>query len=338
MKVARFAHSRLFFVMSLFQTLWLAPLPAQEKASKEKPVCIWRVNGEQTDHFLMGSIHLLTEKEYPLPAIYDEVYQQADKLVFEVPIDELTNFAGIARLMQAAMYEEGKTLKSELTEGTYKRLVKLLNSSNDFTPLLIVADRLRPGFLVMGITEVLMKKAGASPEHGLDMVLHKKAVEDEKPTSGLETVDFQVSLFSDLTKEQEEALVVAVLDDLEGIADVFTETVKLWKKGDADRLAEFMNREMAELPVLEETLLYQRNRNWIPQLEELFAGDETTLVIVGAGHLAGQESVIDLLEKEGYAIEQLTRNPGRWGKAEKEDEGAADANEGTDDAAPDSEF
>lgn len=294
------------------------PAPAPVKAGKKaRPVCIWKVKGEKTEHYLVGSVHLLTENEYPLPAIYDDVYEKAKQLVFEVPMSELTNLESVAKMMQVAMYEEGKSLKSELTPETYKALVKVLNSSPDLTPLLVVADRMRPGFLVMAIADAMMKKVGASEKYGLDLVFNQRATDDGKPTSGLETIEFQMGLFSQLTKEEGEQMVKESLASLDEVGDQFLEMIKLWKRGKAKRLAKLMNHELAATPEFADKLLYARNRNWIPKIEELLKSDEPAMIIVGAAHLSGENSVVDLLEKEGYQIEQLTRPKAKKGEKVK---------------------
>ena len=51
-------------------------------------------------------------------------------------------------------------------------------------------------------------------------------------------------------------------------------------------------------------LLLDRNRSWIAKLEQLLRNEKDVLVVVGAGHLVGKDSVVELLAAKGYKIEQ----------------------------------
>jgi uncharacterized protein YbaP (TraB family) len=51
--------------------------------------------------------------------------------------------------------------------------------------------------------------------------------------------------------------------------------------------------------------MLDRNRQWLPRLESFLAQSDICMVIVGAGHLVGKGSVIELLKERGYTVEQM---------------------------------
>lgn len=104
-------------------------------------------------------------------------------------------------------------------------------------------------------------------------------------------------------EEQVEAL-VAMLGET-GTSDALGEIVRAWAAGDVDALAASVAPKNEEEQASIDVLLLNRNRNWIPTLERLLAENREDLVVVGAAHLAGESSVLDLLEKAGYTVTRI---------------------------------
>jgi uncharacterized protein YbaP (TraB family) len=138
----------------------------------------------------------------------------------------------------------------------------------------------------------------------LDKHFHDKATEESKKIVPLETVDFQISLVTDFTKEEGELLMKSTLKDLATLEKDLGDMFKAWETGDADKLNKFLNEAMQEAPVIFKRLVTDRNRNWLPKIEELAKGKENAIVIVGAGHLVGPEGVVELLKKKGLKVTQ----------------------------------
>ncbi len=121
----------------------------------------------------------------------------------------------------------------------------------------------------------------------------------------LETVEFQVDLVTNFEKAEAEDLLKTTLKDLKRSRDIFGDLTKAWEKGDSEKLESLLNESMREVPGLFKRMVTDRNKAWVPKIEELTRGKENAIVIVGAGHLAGKESVVDLLRTKGYKVEQL---------------------------------
>ena len=112
-------------------------------------------------------------------------------------------------------------------------------------------------------------------------------------------------VLGELAGDDQDAFLRQTLADLELIDELSDDIIRTWNDGNADGLYALLNESFAEYPDLYDQLITRRNESWMPAIEELIAGDENAVVIVGAFHLVGPDSVIDLLERKGYEPRQL---------------------------------
>jgi uncharacterized protein YbaP (TraB family) len=149
------------------------------------------------------------------------------------------------------------------------------------------------------------QKAGFDAELGLDKHFYDRAQTERKPVQGLETVEYQISFFDRMTMEEQDRMLAATLKDLDtGIASV-TALADAWKAGDAPAVERVVLKELKAEPRMYQRLLVDRNRNWLPAIEALFARSGRAFVVVGAAHLVGPDGLLAMLKAKGYAIEQL---------------------------------
>ena len=80
--------------------------------------------------------------------------------------------------------------------------------------------------------------------------------------------------------------------------------VKNWKSGNAEKLHQLLHKSFKDYPNLSDRLLIQRNLKWVGKVEAAMGNDKNVLFVVGAGHLVGPESVVDLLRRAGYEVKQ----------------------------------
>ena len=94
------------------------------------------------------------------------------------------------------------------------------------------------------------------------------------------------------------------LNDLDVVSDLAADLVKFWKAGDSNRLHDLLYKSFKDYPDLHNRLLIQRNKKWVEKVKSLMRENKNILFVVGAGHLVGPQSVIDLLKKKGYKVKQ----------------------------------
>ena len=263
---------------------------------------IWKLSDDNSTVYLAGSVHLLRERDMPYPKTYDTVYEDSEELVFEIDMKEMNAPDAAIKMRQMGTLPTGKTLGDHLSQETLAALDGYLKANNLPAGMF---NQLTPGmvYLTLGSMEAL--RQGARPDLGIEMQFHKKAEKDGKPGSGLETTAYQMSRFNELDVETLNELIKETIEASDQNEDTLNSIIEAWKSGDAERLQKLVHDEMAERPAVLEILLVERNQNWIPVIEEKLAGDKNVMFIVGAAHLVGEGSVVQLLEDKGHKLVQL---------------------------------
>ncbi len=280
----------------LAANLAVAPAVHADKAA------IWKLSDDDSTVYLAGSVHLLREKDMPYPKAYDTVYKDSEELVFEIDMKEMNAPGAAMKMRQLGTLPAGETLGDHLSQETLTALDGYLNGNNlpagmfnQFTPGMV--------YLTLGSMEAL--RQGARPDLGMEMQFHKKAEKDGKPGSGLETTAYQMSRFNELDVETLNDLIKETIEASDETEETLDSIIEAWKSGDAQGLQKLVYDEMAETPAVLKVLLVERNQNWIPVIEEKLAGDKNVMFIVGAAHLVGEGSVVQLLEDKGHKPVQL---------------------------------
>jgi len=134
------------------------------------------------------------------------------------------------------------------------------------------------------------------------------AQDQEKAVDGLETAEFQMSLFDSIPYDAQAQMLMATIqsDEKDSESNQLEEMVKMYKDQDIQGMQRMVKGDEGGISEYEELLLLRRNRNWIPIMEDMMANNPTFFA-VGAGHLGGEEGVIALLRKAGYKVAPINR-------------------------------
>lgn len=262
---------------------------------------VWRVsrNG-QTIAVLAGSVHVLSEREYPLPPIYDAVYAETRTLVEELDLGESPDAGAAVAMAAGAILPDGQTLKTLLDAATYERVAT--RAGNVGLPMMLL-DRMKPWLAAMTLTVPELQRSGFDPSRGLDRHFYERAKADARPIRGLETMAYQLDRMNGLSMPVQVEMLRAMLDDVELQVASVAEIVAGWRSGDVAALERLLLKEFKDAPEVYERLLVERNRNWAPVIAECQAA-APCLVVVGAAHLIGPDSVVALLTRAGLTVEQ----------------------------------
>ena len=148
-----------------------------------------------------------------------------------------------------------------------------------------------------------MQKLGYDSAYGVDRHFFTKAQKAGKEIKGLETVEFQLGLFDNLSGQMQEFFLLQSLEDLKDIEVRIKEMVDAWTQGNVKDL-EGILEGMREYPELFQALVVSRNQKWIPQIEQALQQPEPAFIVVGALHLLGKEGLVAALQDKGYSVEQ----------------------------------
>jgi len=277
--------------------LGLAALPATADTPHHT---LWSLKGRTNTVYLLGSVHFLRPSE-PLPPAVDEAYREAETLVMEIDLDDLDPQAAPRLTQELGLLPPELSLASELGADTYAQ-VSAEARKVGMDPQLL--NRLRPWLAAMTLTQLQLAKLGLDPRAGVEQRLAARAGKDGKEILGLETLRQQLSLLAELPMRQQREFLIYSVEDTERAGREIDQMITAWRTGDTQALARLLAEGFEQHPDLYRPLTTERNRRWIPQIEDLLDDRDDYLVVVGALHLVGKDSVIELLQRKGHRINQ----------------------------------
>jgi uncharacterized protein YbaP (TraB family) len=298
MKIKSLSFRSLTFLLALH----LIPLASaqQKSAGTATRHSLWKVQGKSTV-YLLGSVHALKKENYPLPAVIDTAFSNSPVVVFEADPGALEDPATAFKLMAKGKLPEGETLQTQLSPDNYKAFTNRLQESE--MPVMIF-EKFSPAMAAMTLTLLEMRKLDLDPENGLDKHFFHLAKDAGKQIVPLETVDFQMDLLTGFSKEEGDLMMKVTLKELGNMKKELTDLLNAWETGNTQKLSKILHEAMQEAPAIYKRLLTDRNRNWLPKIQEFANGGTNAIVIVGAAHLVGKEGVVELLKAKGLKVTQ----------------------------------
>jgi hypothetical protein len=263
---------------------------------------LWELEGTDGHVMLMGSVHFLRASDYPLPAELDAAYAAADALIMEIDMDDLDPMTAQALLTTMGSNPNGATLQEILGKSDYTKASQL---AEELGIPLALFESFKPWFAALSITQLRMIQLGFDPTWGIETQITERAKAEGKPITGLETLEEQLSFMNDLDSETQQLFLLQSLEDATEVQKEVQSMVTAWRSGDTETLEHLLVEGLQEIPVLFDALLTQRNQNWVPQIIELSQQPGNHLIIVGAMHLVGEDSVLRMLEDRGIGSRQL---------------------------------
>jgi uncharacterized protein YbaP (TraB family) len=262
----------------------------------------WKASGKGGAIYLIGSIHVMSESFYPLNPALEAAFTDSDLLVEEVDLAEMLEPTAQLSVLSRGMLPGGQSLDKVLSPATLALVQKTVGDLGaPAGPLM----RFKPWMLAIALQGMELAKIGFNPALGLDQHFYDRAKAGGKGVQGLETVEFQISRFDDMTAEQQDRMLAETLKELATEAAAVGKLGDAWKVGDVAAIERIALADLKSDPLMYQRLLVERNKNWMPKIEALFARRGRALVVVGAAHLVGPDGLIAMLKAKGYTVEQL---------------------------------
>ncbi|HVS24728.1 MAG TPA: TraB/GumN family protein, partial [Gammaproteobacteria bacterium] len=233
----------------------------------------------------------------------DELYARADVLVMEIDLDDLDLAAEQATLLSAAVLPVDQTLAGVLDPAVYKVAERRARELGVDIALL---DHAEPWFVAITLLDLGMRKIGFEAERGLEQYLVGKAARDHKEIVGLETLEKQVRIFAALPAAGQRALLKQTLDELDTADATMKELTAAWRDGHLETMTDKLLGDFDDYPELYPALVTERNAAWTDELERLLKDGRRYLVVVGALHLVGRDSVIERLGARGHRVARIS--------------------------------
>lgn len=286
--------------------LVLAPAACAQpapSAAKDADPALWVVKGKRATIYLFGTVHVLK----PGLSWFDEAvktaFDKSDTLVLEMVTPDTAAMTGLVAKIGFAP-EGAPPLSQAVPEAKRDAYVKTLTGlglpANAF-------DRLKPWYASVNLTVLPLVKAGYDLNSGPEPVLTAAAKQANKPILGLETAEQQLGYFNALSEPAQMTFLLSTIEQQPQYLTLMTKMVDDWSRGDAPALAALLNKDLKDSPEIAKILLYDRNARWADWLGQRLADKDkrTLFVAVGAAHLGGAGSVIELLQKRGFAARRI---------------------------------
>ena len=266
---------------------------------------LWKITGNDLEKtsYLYGTIHMIAKDDFFVTENTEKAIAETERMTFEINMEDMNNMSMMMSMMMNAFMKDGGSLKKLLTEEEYG----LVKAKFDEIGLPIALfDKVKPMFTSMMTS---MDMSGGNPMESGDVVSYEmefmeKAKAQKMEMQGLETVEYQMSMFDSIPYEAQAQMLVESVkagDVASAETDQMAQMINLYKTQNLNGLSDLISADEEGMGNYEDILLVNRNKNWIPIMAEQMKS-KATFFAVGAGHLGGEEGVIRLLRNAGYTV------------------------------------
>jgi uncharacterized protein YbaP (TraB family) len=260
---------------------------------------LWKLSDPDTTIYLFGTVHILPKGMTWLEGPVAKALDSSDILITEIP--EADPAAMQASVMKMAILPKGQTLRTILSAKDYAAMDTSLKNlgvpSGAF-------DRLEPWFVAVTLSTLPLIKEGYGADSGAEAVIQARSKLAKRPHEGLETAEFQLGIFDSLPQKAQVSYLREVVKGLPKVKSQLNQMVKYWGAGNPEKLGQMINADQTD-PALKAAILTNRNRNWTGWIKQRLDKPGTVFIAVGAGHLAGKDSVQSMLKKQGLTITRV---------------------------------
>lgn len=274
---------------------------AQFAPTAEENALLWKISGKDlpTPSYLYGTIHIIGKDDFFLTDSTIAFLDRAELVTFEINMEDMMSLPAQLSLMMKSFMADGKSLKDLINEEEYA-LVK--NHFDKMGLPLFLFEKMKPMFLTVFASMDMSPDAMSSGEMvSYEMKIMDIAKQQKKKMAGLETAEYQMSMFDSIPYETQAQMLVESIRSTGAGSEEFDEMLNLYKTQDINGMVTMMRADEEGIGGYEDMLLITRNKNWIPVMGEMMM-NQPTFFAVGAGHLGGEMGVVALLRKEGYTV------------------------------------
>ncbi|MFB0611464.1 TraB/GumN family protein [Aurantiacibacter poecillastricola] len=303
-------RKRILAASTLALALAATPAHADNHEGEVTGPAMWQVSDEDTTVYLFGTVHFLPEGVDWFTPVIEEALARSYEFVTEIDTSAIPEVVpgetpppelmAIAQMqMQMAQLTVGSTLREMMSEEDREQYEAAMT---EFGLPPAAFDGFEPWFAFMNLSQLALVQQGLDPSAGVERTLDRMV--EGKERDALETIEQQIGFLDGLPMDAQVTLLDETVEGLPRMGESLQRMVDEWMAGDADGLARIMNEEMTS-EVLYEALLTRRNADWAEWIETRMDEPGTVFIAVGAGHLAGEGSVQEMLAERGLTAERV---------------------------------
>ncbi len=262
---------------------------------------VWKVTDGDSYCYLGGTVHILSQEDYPFPDEFDFAYFDSEILVFETDISEFQSPEMVPIMIEHLFYPEGQSLEDYLTPEIYGRLTEKMD---EIFLGIEYGRQMMPGLLGSVISAQEFALYGYT-ETGVDQFYFNRGGQDEKEMLFLETAAEQVAFLGALGEGNENEYIEYLLDESGNSEEYIKDLIRQWKEGNSVLMVQTLEEMKQLFPDVYDTLILNRNRTWLNHIKDSLENDTVEFVLVGSMHFHGSDGLLASLENEGCQVEPL---------------------------------
>ena len=263
---------------------------------------LWELTGTSNHIRVLGSIHFLRASDYPLHPAITAALNEADIILMEIDMDDLDPVANARIIASLAQDARGRKLPELLGPKAWQAATAEARKLNlDLTPL----TPFEPWYAAVVVTQLRLNQLGFDQSLGVDARIAADAQRAGKEIQGFETLAGQLGILDGLSADAQRVFLQATLEEAGEIADVADGMIKAWKSGDVGAMDKDMLDSVRDQPEVYRALIIRRNENFARAIEKLADDPRDYLIVVGALHLVGPDSVLRMLARDGVRSRQI---------------------------------
>lgn len=290
------------FLKSLTAALLIGTAPATAApALPDAEPAMWMVKDADTTIYLFGTFHALDGKADWFNDEVREAFDASQDVVLEIITPDNPAELGPV-VMKYGIDTSGKTLTSKLSPEGRKALAAALAHHGMPANAL---DNFKPFFASLTLATLQFKELGLGAEQGSEAVLKKAAAASDKKLGAVETVEDQLAIFASLSEEEQIRLLEAALKESDQMPGEIRNMLAMWNRGDAAGVAKLIQQSDKDSPALYKAMFTDRDARWVEWIGDRLERPGTVFMAVGTGHLAGDRSVVGLLQKQGLRVTRV---------------------------------
>jgi uncharacterized protein len=274
-----------------------APALSYDMPAEVKPA-LWKLADDDTTIYLFGTIHVLPKDLVWRTPVFDAALAKAETLVLEV--NDLDDEQASASLFLKLAISPNLLPIADRIPADRRATLRVMMDKASINPAGM--DRFESWAVALSLASSGLSNLNLNPEYGVERQLTRDFTALRKPILGLETSEEQLSFFDKLPEAAQRTLLVSMIDEQADVKKTFDDMIAAWSAGNEQKIAITFDDELSLSPELVERLLRQRNRNWTGWLQRRLDQPGTVMVAVGAGHLAGPDSVQAMLAAQGVQV------------------------------------
>lgn len=260
---------------------------------------LWELSGKglAAPSYLYGTMHMVCAEDTKMSEGLKSAIRKSKQVYFELDMDNMEEMMSV---LKYARMNNGLKISDLVSAEDYQKLEDYFKNNKSVLPFGMMS-RFKPYFITAIISEGIM---GCKKKVSVEQMIMAEARQYDKEVNGLETLEFQASIFDSIPYEKQAQDLVEYVDSIDKFKDITMKMVEMYRKQDINNMDSLMEKSDPGMMQYMDVLLYDRNKRWASQIPEQ-AFNMPTLFAVGAGHLGGDKGVISLLKKQGFTVKPL---------------------------------